>query len=220
MAESDFPSNSKYKKESGSEPKEKTEKKIERVTTGQAIQRKKSLGKRFRDTFISGADSKSVIEYVTFDILIPAAKAMVVDATQAGLERKFYGESRSLGHRGYGRSGPIAYNRMGSSSRSFRDDVLGRDDPRMPQMSRRGRATHDFGEIVLESRVEAAAALDGLAEALVRFDQATVADLYDLVGMDSNYTDQRWGWEDLHGAEIVRVRDGYLLNLPRTISLD
>ena len=47
-----------------------------------------------------------------------------------------------------------------------------------------------------------------------------IADLYDLVGMDSNYTDNRYGWTNLRSAQVVRVRDGYLLKLPKALPLN
>jgi len=218
--ESSFPSNSQTQKAS---PSKKEEKKVERVTRGEVIQRKKSLGTRFKETFISGADSKSVLEYVLFDILVPAAKDMVVDATQAGLERKFYGETRSAGRRGYNRANSIvsgaggyqAYNRMGGSV--LRSDPRAREEVRP---SRRSRAKHDFGEIVMESRAEANEVLDALFELISKFEVATVADLYELTGIPAEFTDNRWGWEDLRGADVVHVRDGYLLELPQPVAID
>lgn len=217
--ESEFPSNSKTNKPN---PKPKAEeKKVARVTTGEVIQRKKSLGRRFKETFISGADSKSVFEYVSFEILIPAAKDLFLDAMNAGMERKFFGEARSAGRRGYGRSGGghTAYNRMGSSRPSM-NDIFRRDDPRTLSPSRRARANHDFGEIVLETRAEGIEVIDSLFELISKYEVATVSDLYDMVNVDSDFTDNRYGWVDLRGADVVRVRDGYLLNLPRPEPID
>lgn len=218
--DSEFPSNSRSTPNKKAPSAKVEEKKVEKVVTGKVVQRKKRLGTKFKETFISGADSKSVLEYVMFDILVPAAKDMVVDATQAGLERKFYGETRSMGRRGYSRGGPVghtAYNRIGSASviRS-----TGRDESRREPPSRRARAKHDFGEIILESRVEAVNVLDTLYELLSKFEVVTVSDLYDALDIESAFTDNRWGWEDLQGSDIQRVRDGYLLVLPKPVPID
>lgn len=221
--ESEFPSNRKTSGP-GPEGKPAEDKKIEKVTTGSVVRRKKSLGKRFTETFVSGADSRSVFDYVLFDILIPAGKDIFLDATYAGLERKFYGEVRSAGRRGYSRgggggAGRTDYARISSGSVLRSDPVRGavRDDARM---SRRGRATHDFGEIVLSTRVEANAVIDQLFHLLSRYEIATVADLYDLVGEPTSFQDNKWGWDDLRGADSERVRDGYLLVLPRPKPID
>ena len=53
-----------------------------------------------------------------------------------------------------------------------------------------------------------------------RYQSATVADLYELVGVQGSYTDDKWGWVDIRGAGITRVRNGYLLDLPRPQPLD
>ena len=47
------------------------------------------------------------------------------------------------------------------------------------------------------------------------YDSATVADFYDLVGITSEFTDNKWGWTNLHGSRVIRARDGYLLDLPK-----
>ena len=82
-------------------------------------------------------------------------------------------------------------------------------------MSRRGRANFDFDEIILDKRVEAEEVIDQMFLLLEKYDMVTVADLYDLVGIASNYTDEKWGWTDLRGAGASRVSGGYLLELPR-----
>ena len=49
---------------------------------------------------------------------------------------------------------------------------------------------------------------------------ATVADLYELVGVTGEYTDNKYGWDSLGSASVTRVRGGYLVDLPRTRLLD
>jgi hypothetical protein len=93
-----------------------------------------------------------------------------------------------------------------------------RDEPR--SISRRARATHDFDEIILPTRVEAEEVIDRMFDIVSQYETATVADLYELVGINSNYTDGKWGWSDFRGAGVSRVRNGYLLDLPRPESLD
>jgi hypothetical protein len=48
----------------------------------------------------------------------------------------------------------------------------------------------------------------------------SVADFYDLVGVDGTYTDNKYGWTNIRNAYVNRVRDGYVIKLPRAISLD
>ena len=48
----------------------------------------------------------------------------------------------------------------------------------------------------------------------------SVADLYDLVGISGNYTDNKYGWTNLRNSDVQRVRDGYLLKLPKALPFD
>src|SRR3954454_10116741 len=89
------------------------------------------------------------------------------------------------------------------------------DRPPPASMSRRARARHDFDEIVLESRGEAEEVIDRMYDLLSRYDSVSVADMYELTGIQSAHTDQKWGWTDLRGSTVTRTRaGGYLLDLP------
>ena len=81
-------------------------------------------------------------------------------------------------------------------------------------MSARARSRHEFDEIVLGSRAEAEEVIERMFDIVGRYTTATVADLYELVGVRSTHVDQKWGWSDMRGAGVTRVRDGYLLELP------
>ena len=47
----------------------------------------------------------------------------------------------------------------------------------------------------------------------------SVADLYELVGVDGEYTDNDYGWTNIRNADVVRTRDGYLLSLPKAMPI-
>ena len=205
----EYPSNShKATDETAKKVEKPVEKKIERITSGKVVQRKKSIGKRLKEVFVGG-EGRSVWSYIFMDVMIPAVKDMVVDAGTQGIERIFYGEESSRrrpgSRKGYPSTGYIGYNRM--SQRSERP-------PFRREISDRGRATHNFDEIILETRGEAEEVLDGMYELLSRYGEVSVSDLYTLVGISGNYTDDKWGWTDLRGASASRLRQGYLLNLP------
>jgi hypothetical protein len=202
-----YPSNSKRAKE---EKEEVEPKKVEQITTGQVVRRRKPLSKRISESFIGG-DARSVWGFITLDVLLPAAKDMLTDAVSQGMERLVYGEVRSTSRRlgGYRPSTTYTnYQRFGSSS------SVRREEPRQ-QISQRARANHDFDEIILATRVEAETVIDRIFDLVAKYEMATVADLYDLVGISGNYTDDKWGWTDIRGAGVTRVRNGYLLDLPR-----
>lgn len=79
---------------------------------------------------------------------------------------------------------------------------------------------HDFGEIILGSMAEANEVLDRLYIMIDQFGTATVADLYEMCDLSANFVDRNWGWTDISGSRVRRVRNGYLLDLPRPETLD
>lgn len=212
--ESEFPSNS-HNQKNVEKPEQK---KVEKVVQGVVVRRKKSLGKRMAETF-TGGDAKGVWGYVMMDVLLPAAKDMVADAVSQGVERMIFGEARSAsrrtGQRPGGNNGFVSYNRY--SPNTPRDNR--REEPRH-NPSRRARANHDFDEIILPTRVEAEEVVDRLFDLVAKYDQATISDLYDLVGVSGNFTDEKYGWTDIRGAGVTRIRNGYLLDLPKPEILD
>lgn len=198
-----FPPNSKTVKTADRDPK-----RVERVTSANAVRRRRSLGKQFKHTFFGG-DAHTAMEYMITSVILPSVKEMLVEAMSSGFERLIYGDSRPRRGAPMGPLGQISYNRMSASRRP--DDR----PPLPPRMSRQARARHAFDEIVIQSRQEAEEVLDRLYDLVSRYDSATLADLYELTGLESSHVDHKWGWSDLHGSAIGRVRGGgYLLDLP------
>lgn len=202
---SDFPPNSFTSKGEG-EPEDKDEKVVEQITVEAAVRRKKPLRKRFTEMFLGG-DANTAGKYVVFEVLIPAAKDTIVEAGSQLIERIIFGDSRR--RRGGGSpmgtpTGYVSYNRYAMGQQQ---------EP--PKISRRARSQHDFDEIVLASRNEAEAVLEQLFELVSKYGSVNVADLYASVGLASTHVDNKWGWTDLRGAGVTKVRGGgYLLDLP------
>lgn len=191
---------------------EPDKKRVERVVHGEVTTRKPSFGKRLRESFFPG-HAETVGEYVLWDVLVPSIKDVVADMGISFMERMLFGETRSTGRRPSQRGGgtQVNYSGISTARRGIRPDP--RDEPR--QISQRGMATHDFDEIVFGSRIDAESALIGLEDAIGRYQAATVADFYDLVGLTGSYTDQDWGWTNLDRVGVTRAGGGWLLNLPR-----
>lgn len=210
-----YPGNSNRATSKAAEKKPKAappEKKVEKVVVGKVTRRKKPLGKRFSETFVGG-DAQTVWTYVLNDVMVPAAKDMVADAVSQGIEKMLFGESR-----GRSRGATVAgaaytsYNRISTQAKAAAG-------PRR-DISHKARANHDFDEIILDTRAEAQEVLDQLFTLISDYDVATVADLYEMVGQTGTFTDEKWGWVDMRGAGVSRIKGGYLLNLPRPEYID
>lgn len=203
MNPEEFPPNSETSKRERSEGKNLTP-----VTRTGATRKKKSLRKKFSETFVAG-DAKTAVQYALLEIGLPLARDWVWEVISEGIRSLIFGDSRRLRSSRFPQSGPtgyISYNRMSAPSR------LSSSSQRA--LSRQARARHDFDEIILDERTEAEEVINRLYDLVSQYDAATVADLYDLVGLSSTHIDQKWGWTDLHGAGVSRVRGWYLLDLP------
>jgi hypothetical protein len=204
-----FPPNSHGLTKSEPEAEPKPEK-LNKIVTGKVLRRKQPLGKRFMETFFGGTNT--VWSYILHDILLPAAKDTITDVVSQGVERMVYGESRSTsrrtGARPSGTSGYVSYNRFSQGPRGAREETRA-------TTTRRG--THDFQDVILTTRAEAEGVIDTLYSLVEKYNQVTVSDLYDLLGIPTQFTDENWGWTDISslGRGPIRVQGGYLLNLPK-----
>ena len=197
-----FPSNSKKARETAKQEKPKQEK----VVSGNVERRKTSPAGRLARTFLA-EDSGSVFGWVFLEVLLPALKKMVSDAVSQGTDHILWGQERPRSSSA-ARPSFVNYGRFGT----------GRPvgvDPR-PPLSRQARTSHDFSEVVIQTRAEAEDVLDRLRDLINEYRMASVSDLYDLVGLTGEFTDDKWGWIDLRSASIRAVRGGFVLVLPRT----
>lgn len=198
------PNSHKFKEEKKSV--NKADKKVEKVVKGTVKVKKKSELGKFKDIFISD-DAKNVKQYVFLDVLVPAIKKAVSDIVTDGISMILYGET------GHGKKSSTA-SRV--SYRSYYDDR--RDDRRYSE--NRTRTGYSYDDIILDSRGEAEEVLSRMDELIDTYSIVSVADLYDLIGVTGNYTDNKYGWTNIHNAEVVRVREGYLLKLPKALPIN
>lgn len=186
--------------------KDQVKKEISKVVAVNAVIKKKPIHKRFKETFFGG-DAKTASKFVFTDVLLPALKNLVVDAGNTMLNRMMYGDSPRRRFGNEPSRSRFSYNNpvMRSSER-----VMLPDQP--PRMINR---SSPVGEIVLTTRDDAENVLEGLVNIIEKYEVASVADLYELVGLPSAHTDNKWGWSHLKYANVRQIRDGYLIELPQ-----
>lgn len=190
----DYKSNSNKSKQEQKQP----EKKVEKIISGSAKAKKKSEVKKLTDVFIS-EDISNVKSYIWNDIIVPIVKKAISETVDVIL----YGES---GH---------SKKKSPASRVSYRSYYEDRDDNRRRDYGSIRRSNYDYNDIVLENRGDAEEVLIKLDELIDVYGSASIADLYDMVGMSGSYTDNRYGWEKPGVGSVVRVRDGWLLKLPK-----
>lgn len=186
---------------------------IKKIVIEGAIKRKKTRLERIADAFKT--EGKTFGQTLIHDVLLPGIRDTLWDAVLQTGERAFFGEVRSTtrrtAHRGpVGNASNISYNRY-SASNGFRDR------PEPSRIVDRARGGHHFDEIELQTRAEGQAILREMDAAIKRYHHVSVADLYEMVSIEAEFTDERWGWTDLYGADVRRLRSGnYALVLPPT----
>lgn len=180
------------------------EKKTEKVVIGNVKQRKKSGLAKAGEAFDLG-DVGSVKNYILMDILIPSLKRAISDIVCNGI-------NMLLGEPNRGKSSvpgrKVAYRQYYSSSEERRDYARPKS-----------RSQYSYDDIIFETRGDAEEVLFRMEELVKKFDVVSVADLFDMAGISCNYTDNKYGWTDLRDARVERVRDGYIIDLPRAVSL-
>ena len=213
MAEVDMskfePNSHKYNEEKAFQQ----EKKVQKVTTGAVKTRKKSLGRRFIDIFIT-EDVGDVKTYLVEDVIIPAIKENVADLVNSAICMLFFGEAT--------RRGKAAVSGKGGSKVNYTGYFAGNQKTERLPSRQRARVAHNFDDVIFETRAEANLVLDGMLEILgSECGQVTVADFYDLAGMSTNFTDNKFGWVDLRSA-IVKGSPtrGYWIDLPKCVALE
>lgn len=198
----DKPNSHRFKAEQ--KEKEEVRKKVDKIVTGKVRTKKKGELSKIKDIFIS-EDITNVKSYVFLDILVPAVKKAISDIVRDGIDMILYGESGRNKNRSNGSY--VSYRDYSRNDRKDRD----RDRPRQ-------RYTLD--DIILDSRGEAEEVLDQMSALIENYGIVSVADLFDMVGITGQYTDNKYGWTNIRSAEAVRVRDGYVLKLPKPMPID
>ena len=198
----EYPDNSHSGREAASPP----EKKVGKVVTGTAKTRKKSGAQKFAGAFLP-EDVTSVKSYILRDVVVPGIKNAIADVVSIML----FGETGRIGGRKTNGS-KVSYNR-------YYDD---RRDDRRDYGRPRASGGFDYDDILLETRADAELVLDQLEAVINKYGVASVADLYDLAGITPprGYTTNKYGWTDIRSAKVARVRDGYILELPRASQID
>lgn len=180
------------------------EKRAEKVVHGKVKTQKNDV-RKLTDVFIS-EDVANVKNYILLDVLVPSIKKAIYDIVINSLDMTLFG----------GRGGG---KRPTADKVSYRDyNGVSRRDDRSYGGSRTTTG-YSYDDIVLETRGEAEAVLSRMDEIMEEYEIVRVADLYDLVGITGDYTDNKYGWTNIRNAEVVRVRDGYKIKMPRALPI-
>ena len=193
-----------YSSLKGNSHKEREREKVKPVVKSPVKIKKKSGFRKVVDVFMAN-DVSDVRSYILLDVLVPAVRKVIYDVFAGSLKMALFGDSD------VSKSSPasrISYQKYYDSGRTSTTRVA------------RNRVGYDFDDIIIESKGEADDILACMDEMMANYHVVSVTDFYDLLGVESSHTDNKYGWNDIRNASIVRVGGGYVIKLPRALPLD
>lgn len=200
------------------------DKKLEKVTKGEAVIKKKTLGDKFAEAFVT-SDIESVKAHIIKEVIIPGIKRLFYNAICDGLAmffevdeipffRRTGGSSSYYQGGGYDYAKISTYGKHGTGNNSRNDTTD-------------SNTRADYRGIIYATKEDANEVLSSLQELSHpdQYGQASLADLYDLAGITvskQSFVDNRygWKWEHLAHVKIHRVSHGWVLDLPAPIVID
>ena len=195
---SNYPGNShKIKEEKNTKPN--GEKQIKKVVTKPAKTKKKGELRKIAEEFILD-DVKNIKNYAITDVLIPTIKDAIWDIFTNTLDMFLFNGSKD--HRRGRKTSKVSY-RDYYDSKNDRSKKYGVTD------------RFDYDDLEFDSYGEADAVLTGMLEVIDSYGVVSVSDMYDMADVTAPYTANRYGWTSLRNAEVVRVRNAYIIRLPK-----
>lgn len=200
----EYQSNSHRSKETANESI--PEKKVGPVISGTAMAQKQTGFGKFAKSIIA-EDINSVGNYLLTDVLIPSFKKALADIVTNGIDMLLYGKS-----------GVSNSSRVTASKVSYSNYYM---KPAEPSRQVPSGSVLDYDNIIFSSRGDAEAVLTSMDEMVDRYGVVSVGDLYDMADVStSNYTVHKYGWTNIRSAQVVRVRDGYMIKLPKATPIN
>jgi len=200
------PNSHKFKEEQKTAASE--EKRIQKVVKSPAKTKKNEV-RKLADIFIS-EDVSSVKNYIFMDVLVPAIKKAIYDIVTNGIDMFLYGGT-----------GKNKNSSSGGSKVSYRNYYEQKNSPGYrPQETNRVHSGFEYEDVIFPSRGDAESAKQQMQDIVARYGLVTVNDLYEMAMLSAPYTSQKYGWMDVSNVTVERVRDGYVLRLPRAVPID
>lgn len=190
-----------------SEPNVEPKKKIVPVISG-ATQAPRPASRRFMD-FLFAESPKALGARIGRDVIVPRIKAGVEEAFNSFVHGMFWGNgTRPMSNMVQGtvlRAGGTQYHQISSLSAGA-----------VPATPAASTTSHgNYQDIVCPTQQDAELLLANLYALFNQYRVVAVADLYEMARIKVSPSDNAFGWLSLDGARISKVRDGYVLELPR-----
>lgn len=185
--------------------------KLQKVVQVKPTKVKRNLFGRLVNGIMGPEGLPGIGSYVNDEIIKPAVKNIIYDAITSGLSKALHMDHKV--YRPQGSRGPYR------PETDYRTRPNGSNRNQMPHDERRPvrPSRHGVDEYVIETRDAASEVLVALTEAADMYDNVSIADYYDLIGVPSQFTDEKYGWtiDSISDATISVARGGgYIIKFP------
>lgn len=171
--------------------------KAQKIVSGQAKLKKKG----FFD-FLVSEDASSVKSYLLSDVLVPNIKRLIQELVTSGINQLLYGNDYKPSKSSTSTS-RVSYNNFSNQTVNQPKRLKG----------------NDIIEIEVDTYTDSQNVIYQLQALVDQYNQATIADLYDLVGIDGDFTDNNYGWKDLTRVSVISYGRKFIIRMPRFIAL-
>jgi len=171
--------------------------KAQKIVSGQAKLKKKG----FFD-FLVSEDASSVKSYLLSDVLVPNIKRLIQELVTSGINQLLYGNDYKPSKSSTNAS-RVSYNNFSNQTVNQPKRLKG----------------NDIIEIEVDTYTDSQNVIYQLQALVDQYNQATIADLYDLVGIDGDFTDNNYGWKDLTRVSVIPYGRKFIIRMPRFIAL-
>lgn len=178
---------------------------VEKVVRGQARVKKKNGVSKIAGSFLS-EDIHTVGNYILKDVLVPAIKDFIEDSITNGIRMILRGDAGP--RKSSSTASTVSYSRYYNN----------KDGDRF-RPTNQTQTVKSYDDIIFDSRGDAELVLNRMDEMIDQYGIVSVADMYEMAELSGEYTYNDYGWNDIHSASIVRVKEGYMIKLPRAVPI-
>lgn len=193
------------------------------VSADMVVNKKIGLGGKLVKMFVA-EDAKTIKDTIVNDYIIPAIKDVIHDTITKTTDMIFYGETRSTkisgtkSYSSYSAYTPYsAYYGNPNRSSSLTKGYDNKDEDY-------NRVIYEYEPVIIkghgkDSMMKAEEVRHYIIDTLNEYHNISVLELYSKVSRRAPHTFQKYGWDNLSHIEIVRVPEGYLIDLPKPVPL-
>lgn len=209
----------RYKSNSYKSKAEAEKKEVRKVVKGNVRRHEKTTSERIKEQL----NIENFWDELLFGVLIPSAKEIFDVCITNTKDILLYGEVKEpAGRRTSSRRGAyVSY------------DGYSKRDPRRRDREAARRARFDFSDIEFDDLDDIDEVIDELKDVWTVYNEISVAQFYQAVGVEVRPTDSNWGWLDIRSfttADTYKVKSPnpktgemeikWILDLPRPKPLD